>query len=228
MRQKLVLRTALDPRPHHAAALRAVRAGAGDIDEGQRVVPGGGEGVGGCERRVVGDLPVLRLALARRRDAQARRSRRRRPRTPAASGEKSEKSEWTATRSFGCSTASGARTTASTLSTRSSSRHSRSTPWPIMPEAPNSTTFIATCPGSGAGRTDACRWRGGRRSRSRAADSRDADLAGAEHAHRHRRVGIVEAADVDRRDVGMHGDMVFGQARVHDPSRTRVEKGLLP
>ena len=72
-RQKGVLGAALDPRPHQTAALRAVRAFARDIDEGERRVRRQGARRRQCV--VVRDPAILVLALSRRRDAEAEEAR---------------------------------------------------------------------------------------------------------------------------------------------------------
>jgi hypothetical protein len=57
-----------------------------------------------------------------------------------------------------------------------------------------------------------------------AAAAADADLAGAEHAERHRGIGVVEAVDVDRRDVAVDGHVVHRKDRVHDAAVARVDE----
>src|SRR5215471_1837712 len=53
----------------------------------------------------------------------------------------------------------------------------------------------------------------------------DADLTGAKYAEWRGRVGVVQAVDVDGRNVGVHGHVVFGQAGVDDAAAARVDEG---
>src|SRR4051794_12327956 len=63
------------------------------------------------------------------------------PANRSAIAEKSEKSAWTTSTSLGSRVPPGARTTEITWSTSAARRHSRSTPWPTIPLAPNNRTF---------------------------------------------------------------------------------------
>src|SRR5262249_53317438 len=53
----------------------------------------------------------------------------------------------------------------------------------------------------------------------------DADLTGAKYAKWRGRGGGVEAVDVDGRDVGGHGHVIFGQAGGDDAAAARVDEG---
>ncbi len=61
-------------------------------------------------------------------------------------GSRLKKSEWTISFSRGFDAPVALRPTVSTRVTVASMRHSRSTPWPTIPVAPNITTFIICNP----------------------------------------------------------------------------------
>jgi hypothetical protein len=64
------------------------------------------------------------------------------PASRSSTGVRSPRSGWTISSSFGSCRPVGVRPTVRTRSTSGSSRHSRSTPCPTIPVAPNTITFM--------------------------------------------------------------------------------------
>jgi hypothetical protein len=94
---------------------------------------------------------AARGAVVARRRALDRAPRSPRSRARASAAERSRGSRCTNSRSFGCRVPVALRPTARTRSTPGSRRHSRSTPCPTMPVAPNRITFIAAASHHGGG-----------------------------------------------------------------------------
>src|SRR5450432_1306480 len=67
-----------------------------------------------------------------------------RPRSPPSSRSSSKRSPVMSSSILGCCIPSGVRPTQTICETESSRRHSRNTPWPTIPVAPNRTTLIPT------------------------------------------------------------------------------------